>query len=147
MPSSKRDPIKCQYQGHATRRIAIFSFSLNSEIILPLLYGDYTEMPLGPMEGPSLLFLSLLRFVPPVEMVERSEVVIVVADKGVDLSRMWWNKLATTVWDRARLSKGHGAGLMAAIKKTSQWRLRALARRRQLIPFDVKPCMCIHEVG
>uniref|UniRef100_A0A0D3GR64 Uncharacterized protein n=1 Tax=Oryza barthii TaxID=65489 RepID=A0A0D3GR64_9ORYZ len=85
-------------------------------------------MPLGPMEGPSLLFLSLLRFVPPVEMVERSEVVIVVADKGVDLSGMQWNKLATTVWDRARPSKGHGAWLMAAIKKMSQWRLRASAR-------------------
>jgi hypothetical protein len=80
-------------------------------------------MPLGPMAGPSLLFLSLLRFVLPAEMVERGEVVVIVADEGVDLSGMRRNELATTVWDRARPSKGHEAWLMAAMNKTSQRRL------------------------
>ena len=76
------------------------------------------------MASPSLLFLSLLlRFVPPADMVERGEVVVVVADEGIDLSGMRQNKLATMVWDRARPSKGHGAWLMAAMNKTSQQRL------------------------
>uniref|UniRef100_A0A0E0C6I5 Uncharacterized protein n=1 Tax=Oryza meridionalis TaxID=40149 RepID=A0A0E0C6I5_9ORYZ len=76
-------------------------------------------------------------------MVERGEVVVVVVDEGVDLSGMRRNELATMVWDRARPSKGHRAWL----KKTSQRWLQAPVRRRQLIPFDVKPCMCVHEVG
>uniref|UniRef100_A0A0E0EP42 DUF834 domain-containing protein n=1 Tax=Oryza meridionalis TaxID=40149 RepID=A0A0E0EP42_9ORYZ len=81
------------------------------------------------MAGPSLLFLSLLlRFVPLAEMVERGEVVVVVANEGVDLSGMRRNELATMVWDRARPSKGHGAWL----KKTSRWRLQAPAEAAAL---------------
>uniref|UniRef100_A0A0E0DYS3 Uncharacterized protein n=1 Tax=Oryza meridionalis TaxID=40149 RepID=A0A0E0DYS3_9ORYZ len=53
-------------------------------------------MPLGPLAGPSILFLSLLRFVLPAEMVERGEVVVVVADEGVDLSGMRRNEMGTT---------------------------------------------------
>jgi hypothetical protein len=46
MPSSKRDSIKCPYEAHAYRHIAIFSILFISKMILAHPPDDKTEMPL-----------------------------------------------------------------------------------------------------